>query len=217
MNTIYGSIIENENNNLGSENLLENNKNYKNWLSDTQILTTILIYIGYLHDNESFNFCIRLFTQFILYSIPDTDNLQELRLLMNNINSNLNENLIRLNMILILIIPYTIMNFMFTIIYHFTIFLNSINFKDIDWFNLINNISNNILKNTIYNYNNLFINFIGESNFSFQIHNPINSLYLIFIDIVIMSLQLSTIQILRQRLKHRLPSDLQQHNNIQLL
>lgn len=199
MNT-YGAILNDDD--IDTEDSQIITRNYRHWISDTQILTCILIYICYLRDGGNFNFCIRIFIQMILYNIPNTDNLEELRHMISD--DNLKLQIIRINMMLVLLVPYIIMNFLFTLYDHCKLFNNSVGL--VDWFNLINKITDKTLNSTVYIHEGLFINIIGESSMNIEyFNNNINNIiYLMVIDIAIVCFQLCSIQVLRQRLQHRL-------------
>lgn len=183
----------------------------KIWLFDTQIFTAILIYISYVRDQQAFNFLVRGFTQLILYSIPDTDSLPELRLLMSS--EDLDLQITRITMILVIVIPYTLMNFVFSVFLHLKWLYNSallgssglkINVDTIR--DTINGITERNLNSTTWINEGIFIDLIGESSMNCLYRTPINTSYLVFLDIAILCLQLSTIQMLRQRIQHNLRS-----------
>ncbi|KAG0688193.1 mitotic spindle checkpoint protein Bub3 [Pichia californica] len=177
----YGAILNDDD--IDTEDSQIITRNYRHWISDTQILTCILIYICYLRDGGNFNFCIRIFIQMILYNIPNTDNLEELRHMISD--DNLKLQIIRINMMLVLLVPYIIMNFLFTLYDHCKLFNNSVGL--VDWFNLINKITDKTLNSTVYIHEGLFINIIGESSMNIEyFNNNINNIiYLMVIDIAI--------------------------------
>lgn len=181
----------------------------KIWLFDTQIFTAILIYISYVRDQQAFNFLVRVFTQLILYSIPDTENLSDLRMLMSS--EDLDLQITRITMVLVIVIPYTLMNFFFSMFLHMKWLYSSALLESsglqisVDSIrNTINAITEKNLNSTTWINDGIFVDLIGESSMNCIQRTPINSSYLVFLDIAIMCLQLSTIQVLRQRIQRSL-------------
>ena len=181
----------------------------KLWLFDTQIFTAVLIYISYVRDQQAFNFLVRGFTQLILYSIPDTENLSELRILMSS--EDLDLQITRIMMVLLIVILYTLMNFFFSVFLHVKWLYSSALLGSVSLQismgsirNTINGITEKNLNGTTWINDGVFIDLIGESSMNCLQRTPINSSYLVLLDIAIMFLQLSTIQVLRQRIQRSL-------------
>lgn len=212
MSTTYGSIdLTNNNEQTNSTDII---KPTKGWLLQSHIYSCVFIYISYLRDLETFNFMIRVFTQLILYNIPDQDEQQRNNLMLDS-PEEIALQQSRIKMLLIIVVPYTVMNFVFAIVLHLRWFINSIN--SIGSINsiasmanigsLINSITETTLNTTVYIHEGVFVDLVGESSMNCRTHSPVNSLYLVVLDVAIVVLQSSLVVVLAQRQRGRQRAD----------
>lgn len=166
----------------------------KTVIKDFHIITCTLIYLSYLHDNEGFTFLIRCFTQGLIYSIPDIEDLLPEFILLTTEEQELK--LSRLSAVLSIVVPYSIINFLFSIVMHYN-WLSQIAFNPSDIIEYIDNDSNLKIFNMKWNYNSIFVDLFGESVINQSHESNANCLYLIFLDLVIISLQLGAVHKIR--------------------
>ena len=181
---------------------------FKEWLESSHIYSCVIIYISYLHDQQLFNLMIRSFTQAIIYSIPDMQSLPDLQNFLDA--SDVQLQMTRISMILLVVLPYIFMNLLYSLIVHgkgLYLALMSLHFTlqshPIDSVasvvSLLNGYTNDTLSNTHYVHSGLFLDIIGERVASESSKSAIACLYLLFTDIILLWLQLSAIQQLRQQ------------------
>lgn len=192
----YGSINDPS---RGNNNLKE-----PLFVSDTIKFTFVFIYLSYLHDQQAFGFFLKCVTQAVIFSIPDIEELPNLISLLSSSpeDNMLRHQLERINIMIKIIIPYIILNFFMTLVLHLTWLSTSINdmmpFTTLT--NYINGITTNILDNTRWNYDSLFLDIIGESTIISADSSISRSIYLVVLDIIIFFMQISSVLVLRQRL-----------------
>lgn len=181
---------------------------FKEWLHSSHIYSCIIIYISYLHDQQLFNLMIRSFTQAIIYSIPDMQDLSEFNNLLDANDVQLQ--MTRISMILLVVLPYIFMNLVYSLIVHGkALYISLITLQSniqshpiisVDSLvTLLNKSTNETISNTHYFHSGLFIEIIGEKVASESEKSILICTCLLIMDIILLWLQLSAIQQLRQQ------------------